>query len=248
MGKRVTGEINLPCGDCEYCKKGLERHCPNRTVVGIQNRPGAFAEFICLPEKNLVEIPPTVSDSEAVFIEPLAAALEILDQVDIQSDHRVLLFGDGKLGQLIARVLQTTGCGLMVVGKHEKKLALIRSLGISACHVADFQPVFRDIVIDATGSPAAFETALKCVKPRGILVLKSTFAGKAQWNPSRLVVNEITLVGSRCGRFSRAIEFLLKEKPDFSPLIEATLPLDRGIEAFHLSKEGNSLKVLLEMP
>lgn len=248
LGKRVTAEINLACGECDWCRKGMQRHCPHRSVLGIDRRDGAFAEYLAVPQSNVMEIPPSVPDDRAVFIEPLAAACEILEQVRINRSHSVLLVGDGKLGQLIARVLQTTGCKLLVVGKHDTKLGLLSQMGIPTTHLGQFEPEPFDIVVEATGSPVAFELALSCLKPRGTMVLKSTYAGKIEFDPSLFVVNEFTVVGSRCGRFSEALNFLLRHSPHLEELITARYALGQATEAFEHSQNSEALKVLLEMP
>jgi threonine dehydrogenase-like Zn-dependent dehydrogenase len=245
IGKRVTGEINLACGRCDYCRSGLSRHCPERSVLGIMERQGVFAEYVCVPMQNLIQIPDEIPDSSAVFIEPLAAALEILEQVAISREKDVLLIGDGKLAQLIALAMKSTGCGLTVIGKHEKKLGLLRQLQIESSFLDNFQPGKYDVVIEASGNAQGLTRGLKCVKPRGTMVLKSTYAEGANWNPSSLVVDEVTLVGSRCGRFSEAIEFLQKYKPDLSRLIEREFTLDKALEAFEFSSRQETLKVVL---
>jgi threonine dehydrogenase-like Zn-dependent dehydrogenase len=248
VGKRATAEINLACGECTWCRRGMQRHCPNRSVLGIDRRNGAFAEYLTVPQCNVVELPPSIPEDRAVFIEPLAAACEILEQIKINRSHSVLLVGDGKLGQLIGRVIHTTGCKLLAVGKHTGKLGLLSRQGIATVHLDQFEPEPFDIVIEATGSPVAFELALSCLKPRGTLVLKSTYAGKLEIAPSSLVVNEYTIIGSRCGRFSEALNFLLRHTPPLEQLITARYPLDQGLEAFEHSQSPEALKVVLEMP
>jgi len=248
VGKRVTAEINCACGNCEFCRRGLGRHCPQRTVIGIVNRAGSMAEYIAVPRENIIEVPASIRDTEALFIEPLAAALEIVEQVRISPEHSVLLLGDGKLAQLIGRALKPAGCSITAIGKHPKKLSLLRDCGIAAI-AADAlapQPVY-DIVIEAAGNPAAFHRALQCVKPRGSIVLKSTYAENSAFNPSQIVVNEITLIGSRCGRLEAAIAFLREYAPDLSPLISATFPLDKALEAFDAALQRENLKIVLEM-
>jgi threonine dehydrogenase-like Zn-dependent dehydrogenase len=172
-GRRVTAEINFACGKCVCCVSGLQRHCPNRTVLGIQNRNGALAEYVAVPRENVVPVPDDIPDNRAVFIEPLAAALEILEQVPVTASNSALLLGDGKLGQLVARVLASTGCRLTVVGKHAHKLALLADTGASAVMLGGFRAAKHDIVVEATGSPSAFGLAMSSVKPRGTVVLKS---------------------------------------------------------------------------
>jgi threonine dehydrogenase-like Zn-dependent dehydrogenase len=246
--KRVTAEINCGCGQCALCKSGDERHCASRTVLGIANRDGAFAEYISVPPRNIHQIPNPISDSNALFIEPLAAALEILEQVQINPDQRVLIIGDGKLAQLIAHVIASTGCELYVVGKHPEKLDYLGNLPISTITLKELDRVgMFDIVVEASGSPDGFSSAVSIVKPRGTLVLKSTYAQPLTWNPAALVINEITLIGSRCGRFEPAIRFLVEKKPDFSYLIEQHYAIDDAIAAFeHAGKKG-ALKIILDM-
>lgn len=247
IGKRVTGEINCACGICEFCKKGLERHCPNRTVLGIVNKDGAFAEYLTLPVENVVEIPAGISDEQALFIEPLAAALEILNQVSITNEHRVLLLGDGKLALLIAMVMQKQTSNLLVAGKHASKLQLIKDMGIDTVILNEFTPSLFDIVIEASGNASAFELGLSCVKPRGTFVLKSTYAQGFTFNPAGVVVNEITLVGSRCGIFQQSIDFIVRYNPPLHKLISATYPLEKAVEAFDYAQTPGTLKVILSM-
>jgi 2-desacetyl-2-hydroxyethyl bacteriochlorophyllide A dehydrogenase len=247
-GKKCTAEINCACGTCEYCKNDLGRHCPNRTVLGIINRNGAFAEYICVPEKNIVLIPDSIPDNHAIFIEPLAAALEILDQVTINRETDVLLLGDGKLGLLAGYVLASTGCNLMIVGKHPEKLAHITNKNTKTVLLSEFTDSKFDIVVEATGNASAFEKALQNVKPRGTLVLKSTYAGAFQFNPSRVVVDEISIIGSRCGEFPKAIEFLLHNNTlPVEKLISAEMKLEDGIKAFEYSALPDVLKVILNI-
>jgi threonine dehydrogenase-like Zn-dependent dehydrogenase len=247
IGLRVTAEINCACGECDYCTKGMQRHCPNRTVLGIVNRNGAFAEYLSVPRENVVIIPEDIPETPAILIEPLAAALEILEQISIGKEQSVLLVGDGRLAQLTGRVLLARDVMLTVAGKHQAKLDLLKRHGARTFLLGDFNPSPFDIVIEASGKPAGFELALSCVKPRGTIVLKSTYAGGFQFNPSTVVVNEITLVGSRCGKFSEAINFIQKHKPDLSYMISARYPFSQAIEAFEKAKETGALKVVLEM-
>ena len=246
VGKRVTAEINCGCGACDYCKSGMERHCPNRTVIGIKDHDGAFAEHICVPAKNVVTIPDSIPDTTAIFIEPLAAALEIFEQISFENKS-VLLIGDGKLGLLIAHAVRTSHCDLLVVGRHHENLGLLAALGIKTALARDFVKKQFDVVIEASGSPAAFPLAVECVKPRGAIVLKSTYAEALAFNPSPIVVNEITLIGSRCGRFGDAVRFMETVAPDFSGLIAREFTFDNAVEAFEYSKKPGVLKVLLKM-
>jgi len=247
MGKRVVGEINAACGRCEYCLKKLQRHCPHRSVLGILNRDGAFREFLTLPEENLHTVPDSISDEEAVFTEPIAAACEILDQTEIRPSDRVAILGDGKLGLLIAMVLSQTGCDLSLLGRHPAKLALVKDYGVRTVgpEAASQLPRDFDLVVEATGSPTGWEQALRLVKPRGKLVLKSTFHGTVAFNPAPLVVDEITVIGSRCGRFEPALSLLQTKNVDPARLVKHTLPLDRALQAFELAQQPGVLKVLL---
>ena len=247
LGKRVTAEINCGCGNCSYCRQGLSRHCPDRTVVGIVNRNGAFAEYIAVPVDNVVPIPDFISDSNALFIEPLAAALEIQEQIEITPSQTVLLLGDGKLAHLIALSLKPIGVKLTVAGKHEWKTELLRDRGIDAA--VDRQDLINgsfDIVIEASGSPAAFQEGLAKVRPRGTLILKSTYANSFSFNPAGIVVNEFTLLGSRCGKLTSAIDFLETERPDLSYLISRRFPLSEGIVAFEAARQSDVLKVVID--
>jgi threonine dehydrogenase-like Zn-dependent dehydrogenase len=247
LGQRVVGEINLACGHCARCLADMPSHCANRTVLGIQGHDGSLAEYLTLPLANLHPVPDSIPDEEAVFTEPLAAACEILAQVDIRPGDKVAILGDGKLGQLCAQVLALTGCKLIVVGKHADKLALLRQRDIGtllleqATDLDDF-----DIVVEATGSAAGFATALTMLRPRGTLVLKSTFAGKSEVDLSPLVVNEINLLGSRCGPFAAALSLLKQGAVDVRPLISATYPLSGALAAFERAAAPDVLKVLVD--
>jgi len=245
LGKRVVGEINCYCGECPLCQRGLFTHCPERTTLGIWGRDGAFAEYFTLPLANLHPVPEEVPDEEAVFVEPLAAALEILEQIEVKPKDKVLVLGDGKLGLLVAQVLALQDCDLLVVGHHAHKLEILNRLSI-ATHLSQ-GPLERsfDIVVDCTGTPEGFTQALELLRPRGTLVLKSTYHGETKVDLSRLVIDEITLVGSRCGPFIPALELLRKGLVDVTSLITATLPLDEGVGAFQLAEKGEILKVLL---
>src|SRR6185503_9721145 len=248
IGKRVVGEINAACQTCEYCQKGLQRHCPERTVLGILRRDGAFREFLTLPEENLHVVPESISDEEAVFTEPIAAACEILDQVPIGSEHQVAVLGDGKLGLLIAMVLNRTGCQLTLVGKHATKMEVVKDYPLQRVTSDAARGLIRsfDVVVEATGSPQGWELALRLVKPRGTLVLKSTFQGQMAFNPAPIVVDEITVVGSRCGRFEAALALLEKRVLHPTRLLQHTLSLQQGLRAFELARQPGVLKVALE--
>jgi alcohol dehydrogenase len=247
-GQRVVGEINAACQTCEYCRKGLQRHCPERTVLGILRRDGAFREFLTLPEENLHVVPESISDEEAVFTEPIAAACEILDQVPIGPEQQVAVLGDGKLGLLIAMVLSRTGCHLTLVGKHSVKMDLVRDYPLRRVTLEAGERLARsfDVVVEATGSPQGWEMALRLVKPRGTLVLKSTFHGQIAFNPAPIVVDEITVVGSRCGRFEAALALLVERTIHPTRLLQESLPLREGLRAFALARQPAALKILLE--
>ncbi len=245
LGKRVVGEINATCGHCRFCLSNNSTHCENRTVLGIVNRDGAFADYLCLPERNLYPVPDSVSTDAATFTEPLAAALEIQQQVPLQGSDRVLVIGDGKLGQLVAQTLALTGCDLLAVGRHPEKLANLEARGIKTGFADAVQDRIFDVSVECTGNPEGFAIALRALRPRGTLVLKSTYAGKLSIDASALVVDEITLVGSRCGPFPDALKLLAEHKVDISPLIQARYPLSEGLNAFAHAQRKGILKVLL---
>jgi threonine dehydrogenase-like Zn-dependent dehydrogenase len=247
LGKRVVGEINCYCGECPLCRRGLFTHCPERTTLGILGRDGAFAEYLTLPLANLYPIPEEIPDEDAVFVEPLAAALEILEQIQVKPTDRVILLGDGKLGLLVAQVLAFQGCDLLAVGHHAHKLEVLERLGIATQLGEGSLKRSFDIVVDCTGTPEGFAQALDLVRPRGTLVLKSTYHGEAEVDLSRLVIDEITLIGSRCGPFIPALELLRRGLVDVASLVSATLPLDEGVRAFQLAGRRETLKVLLRL-
>jgi threonine dehydrogenase-like Zn-dependent dehydrogenase len=245
IGRRVIGEINAGCGACDLCRSGDPRHCPQRTVLGIVNRDGAFAEYLTLPPQNLLVVPDEIPDRAAVFTEPLAAACQILEQLEISPACRVVVLGDGKLGQLVARVLANTGCRLTLVGKHPEKLKVAALAGIETALLDTGVKGGADVVVEASGSPAGLKYALEMVRPRGSIVLKSTFHGTADVDTSRVVVDEISIFGSRCGRFKRALELLSRGAGDLGALITGEFPLSMGIEAVRRASSPESLKVLL---
>ena len=247
LGKRVVGEINAVCGQCRFCLKGESTHCENRTVLGIVNRNGAFAEYLTLPETNLHLVPDNVSTDVATFTEPLAAALEIQQQVKITESEKVLVVGDGKLGQLVAQTLALTGCDLLVVGRHPEKLANLEERGIKIGLADAIIDKSFDLSVECTGNPDGFALARRALRPRGTLVLKSTYAGHLTIDASSLVVDEITLIGSRCGLFSPALELLRREEVNVSPLIHARYPLSEGLMAFSHAVKRGVLKVLLDI-
>lgn len=246
IGKRVVGEINVGCQKCDMCQKGLERHCPNRTVLGIYKRDGAFAEFLSLPEKNLHVLPDSVSDEQAVFVEPLAAAFEIQEQLNIKPDSKIAILGDGRLGQLIARVLKTSHKNIVCFGRHQNKLRLLEKIGVKTkTEITDEDQYSFDVVIEATGSESGFSDTMKLVKPRGTVVLKSTMASKNKLDLTPAIVNEITFVGSRCGPFRPAINALALGTIKVDDLVDKIYPLDEYEEAFKQATSSGMLKILL---
>jgi threonine dehydrogenase-like Zn-dependent dehydrogenase len=246
IGRRVVGEINAVCHGCRACRSGRPTHCERRTVLGIVARHGAFAECLTLPAENLHLVPDGVPTDMAVFVEPLAAALEIQDQVSVGAGDRVLVVGDGKLGQLVAQTLALTGCQLEATGHHASKLALLGARGIRTIAPGDVAPHDYDIAVECSGGPGGFEVARRGVRPRGTLVLKSTYAGPLTFDASAAVVDELTLIGSRCGPFAKAIELLAGRRIDVLPLVSARYPLSRALEAFDHARRSGVLKVLLD--
>lgn len=244
-GARVCGEINAACGACEPCRAGRRTHCEKRTVLGILNRHGVFAEYTTLPFENLHRVPASVSDEEAVFTEPLAAALEIQQQIHIRPSDTVVVVGDGKLGLLCAQTLALTGCRLLALGRHRAKLNILAARGISTALVDDAPATQADVVVECTGSPAGFDIARRLLRPRGTLVLKSTYAGDLTMNMSRLVVDEITLVGSRCGPFAPALDVLAWRLVDVQSLIHARYRLAEALAAMTHAQQPGMLKVIL---
>ena len=249
IGRRVTGEINAACGVCETCRAQRPTHCPNRTTLGIDRRDGALADYVALPFENLHALPDAVSDDQAVFVEPLAAACEILEQVKIRPTDRVAVIGDGKLGQLCAQVVALSGCNLTAAGRHAEKLQILQRRGIAALtDLNAFEPGSLDLVIEATGTPSGFAAARQLVRPRGAIVLKSTYQGEAlPVNLTAIVVDEITLVGSRCGPFEPAIRLLANRQIDVESLIQARFSLNDGVAAFERAAQKGTLKVIVEM-
>lgn len=249
LGRRVVGEINAGCGHCDLCTEGDSRHCPNRTVLGIVGRDGAHAEFLTLPVKNLLTVPDEIPDHVAVFAEPLAAAWGITERVHVDKETRVAVVGDGKLGLLCAQALAVTSAKVVLVGKHEAKLRIAKARNIEtalASEVAGRAHSF-DIVVEASGVESGFSLALGLVRPRGVLVLKSTFHGKTDINAARIVVDEISVVGSRCGRFAPALDLLKNNAIDVASLISDEYPLADGVRAMQRAAEPGVLKVLLRM-
>lgn len=247
VGKRVVGEINAGCGTCEKCAAGDPRHCPTRTVLGIVGRDGAHAEYLQLPSRNLLVVPDSMSDEQAVFAEPLAAAFGITEQVDINDQTKIAVIGDGKLGLLCAMSLAQRSPSLVLIGKHRSKMAAASDVeSVLLGEVPQAMSQHFDVVVEASGSESGFATALDLVRPRGKIVLKSTFHGTPTWAASRVVVDEITIVGSRCGRFAPALELLAGEAVDVSGLIQDTQPLSQGVAAMHDAAQKGSLKILLD--
>lgn len=252
LGKRVVGEINLACGACASCRRSLGRHCPHRTVLGIVRHPGAFQEFFTLPERNLHILPDGIATESAVFIEPLAAACEILDQVRIPAGEQVAVLGDGKLGLLIALTLHAYGARVRQFGRHRDKLLIAGRAGVETVlvhsQVAGLPVAEFDFVVDATGTREGLSTAVKMVKPRGTIILKSTVHGEVAIDTAPVVVNEITLIGSRCGRFEPAMELLRLGTVKVDRLIADRFALASAPEAFARAAEKGVLKVLLQAP
>ncbi len=248
VGKRVVGEINAGCGVCEKCRGNDSRHCPNRTVLGIVGRDGAHAEFLSLPARNLLEVPPGVSDVQAVFTEPLAAAFGITEQVEILPETRVAVIGDGKLGNLCAQSLALKSRKTVLIGKHKEKLDLVLKRNIEGVLLEDAEKLARDfdVVVEASGSESGFGLALDLLKPRGKLVLKSTFQGKTNLEMWRVVVDEISIIGSRCGKFGAALELLQKREVEVENLISAEFGLNEGVSALEKAAQKGVMKVLLK--
>jgi len=247
VGKRVVGEINYGCKSCQYCKSGLEKHCPDRKTLGISKKDGAFAEYLTIPFDNLYAIPDSIADEEAVFVEPLAAAFEITEQIHIKPIDKILIIGDGKLGLLIAFVLRLIQADITLLGRHENKLNIARVQGIKTKTLGEMEvKKVYDTVIDATGAADGIELAMRFVKPRGILVLKTTVAHEKNLNLSPIVIDEITIVGSRCGPFLPAILALSKGDINVKPLITSIYKAERALDGFELAKSKTSLKVILD--
>jgi len=246
-GSRVVGEINAPDGTCESCRRGDVTHCEHRTVLGIVGRDGALAEYLTLPARNLHRVPDAISDAQAVYVEPLAAALEITQRVHIKPTDRVAVVGDGKLGLLVAQTLQLGGCEVTAIGRHPRKLDILRRRGLQTRQEAEAERGRYDVVVDCTGRPSGFERARELVRPRGTLVLKSTFHGTQEIALAPLVVDEITLVGSRCGPFEPALRLLEQRLVEVESLLDAEYPLARGIEAFTHAATPGALKVQVVM-
>lgn len=247
IGRRVVGEINAGCGNCHLCRAGDSRHCANRTVLGIHGRDGAHAEFLQLPAVNLLRVPDNIPDEHAVFTEPLAAACGVLERVNINKSDRVAVIGDGKLGLLCAQVIALTGAAVLLIGKHSSKLRIAerRGIEIATPKLAAKRKQQFDVVVEASGAASGFGLALDLLRPAGQLVLKSTFHGKTELDAARIVVDEISIVGSRCGRFSPALDLLKKAAIDVDSLISEEYPLSNGVHAMGRAGTGGVMKVLL---
>ena len=245
LGKRVVAEINFGCGRCEACERGMQRHCPTRQVMGILGADGSFAEYLAVPLANLHAVPDSVPDEAAVFTEPLAAAFEILEQIPVKPGIQTVVFGDGKLGLLCAFVLHQAGAAVTIVGRHDAKLALARTAGIRAVDLSDWQPQAVELVVEATGSPTGLQRAMAAVRPRGTLVLKSTLVEDHTLSLAPLVINEVTVVGSRCGLFPPALDALAHSRIPVTALIEAAYPLSAGLQALNHAARRGTRKVLL---
>jgi threonine dehydrogenase-like Zn-dependent dehydrogenase len=254
IGQRVVGELNIGCGECDLCRRGLGKHCRARASLGIIRKDGAFADYLTLPVANLLPVPHVLRNEEAVFAEPLAAALQLLEQYPLHPSERVYVLGDGRLGLLVAQVLARTGADLVALGRNDNKLAILAALGIATARSDDPETLTvlldrpADLVVEVTGSPAGFDLARRLLRPGGTLALKSTFAGTlANFDISSLVVDEITLLGSRCGPFAPALRLLAEGAVVVEPLIHAYYMLDEGLTALHYAGQKGVLKVLIEV-
>ncbi|MDQ6787641.1 MAG: alcohol dehydrogenase catalytic domain-containing protein [Acidobacteriota bacterium] len=247
IGKRVVGEINAGCGVCSLCKSGDARHCPARTVLGIVGRDGAHAEFLTLPSGNLLEVPHEVSNEQAIFVEPLAAAYGITEQVEIMPETKVAVIGDGKLGNLCAQSLLLKSNNVALIGKHTEKLNLVKQKNIETVLLEKANKLAKtfETVVEASGSESGFNLALDLLKPRGKLVLKSTFHGEPKWQAWRVVVDEITIIGSRCGRFAPALELLKNKKINVENLVSDEFSLSKGVEAMRRAEQKGVMKIFL---
>lgn len=246
-GRRVVGEINCSCWTCETCRAGRPTHCPHRSVIGILNHDGAFADSVAVPQRNLHVVPDSVSDDLAVFTEPLAAAFQIPTQLRLRREDRVIVLGDGRLGNLSAQVLARQCEHVLIIGKHDSKLALLNELGLRTCRLDECsQDRQADVVVDCTGSESGLPLALKLVRPRGTIVLKTTVAGTQTLAWAPIVIDEVTIVGSRCGPFGRALVALEQGEVQVQPLISDRFPLADGLAALKRAQEPGVLKVLLD--
>lgn len=250
IGKRVVAEISWGCDepDCEWCAKKNYRHCPNRHTIGIWKKDGCFAEYITLPTNILFEVPKNVPDEQAVFVEPLAAACEIMEQLHIEPMKKVVVLGDGKLGLTTALALHAFNLDVLLVGKHQNKLDIAKAQGVKTQLLANFAAEKKyDVVVEATGTASGFETSMALTKPRGVLVLKSTVATGKELNLAPIVIDEITVLGSRCGQFPPALRLLENNRIDFKPFISGIYNINDAIDAFEANKQKDTLKILLRM-
>ena len=246
VDQRVVGEINCVCGRCDLCLSGLSSHCRNRKVLGILNHDGAFADFVRLPRENLHVVPKSIDDDQAVFVEPLAAAFQVLKQIKLDGRKWVTVLGDGRLGLLVAQVLRNAGCPVRVLGKHPEKMEMCQKWQIRSRPLADITPRHdQDVVVDCTGSASGFEVAMQIVRPRGTIVLKSTFASSKPLNLAPLVIDEIQVIGSRCGPFKEAIRALAEKQVDVASLISRRMKIEQGVEAMALAGKPGVIKVIL---
>ena len=249
IGKRVVAEISYGCKkpDCPWCAVKNYRHCPDRHTIGIWRKDGCFAEYITLPTNILFEVPENVPDEQAVFVEPLAAACEITEQLHIEPTHKVVVLGDGKLGLTTALTLNAQNLDVTLVGKHQNKLDIAKAQGVKTMLLDELKVSNNfDVVVEATGSVSGFETSLNLVKPRGVLVLKSTIATGKELNLAPIVINEITVLGSRCGQFGPALRLLKNNRIDFKPFISKIYSIDEAIKGFEANKEKDSIKIILK--
>ncbi len=249
VGKRVVGEINSGCRRCGWCVRGEKEHCPERTTLGIYRKDGAFADYLTIAEENLHPLPPGLEDQDAVFTEPVASALEILEQCHIRPTHRVCVVGDGRLGLIVAQVLRLTGCELTVVGRHREKLSILDGMGIETVVVdrLSTRDAWFDIVVDVTGSPSGTGLSASLLRPGGTLVVKTTVKDAGGIELNRVVVDELKIVGSRCGPFSPALRLLSEGLVRVRPLVSAVFPIERGVSAFREAERKGVLKVLISM-
>lgn len=248
-GQRVVGEINCVCGTCEMCSRGLGNHCPNRSVIGILNHDGAFADSLIVPENNLHAVPDSMSNDLATLVEPVAAAMQIPEQVSLPSETRAAVVGDGRLGNLCAQVLRNNGCEVLVVGKHEPKLAAFASLEMKTCLLTDVATHGRsfDVVVDCAGSSSGLQTALGLVRPRGTIVMKTTVAGEHQTSLASIVIDEINLIGSRCGPFGKAIDAISQNRFELTNFVSGRFAIENYEAAFQRAQEKDTLKVVIKM-
>lgn len=245
LGKRVVSSINIGCQTCHFCRQHGPEHCPERQVIGIHHRDGVFAEYVTVPLRNLHRVPDNVSDEQAVFTEPLAAALRIQEQVIIRPSARTAVIGPGRLGLLVAQVLQKVGSNVTVLGRRRDSLRLPASWGMSTGLAADFPDDSFDFIVEATGNNDGFAQAIRLVRPLGTIILKSTFAGESRLNLTKVVVGEINVLGSRCGPFAPALRLLAENRIRIEPMIVAEYPLQDALAAFQKAAQPDVLKILL---